>query len=123
MKRNKTSKSKSDPAIYPPGNIPFVFFNEIGGISTNRDLVRLYLIKSLPCLNENLDETRPEVVAELGMGLHAFALTTIEFYGVLKSMMDRGVFNIEIVKEFQALLDSHDEEPTLQVGEEAPRKK
>lgn len=117
MAKIKESKVSGRQVTYPKEDTPFVFFDEMSSISSNRDLVRFYLLRNQPSLNEDTSEMRSEAVAELGMGLRTFALFTLELHGVLRSMMSRGVFEDKEVEEFQEALQSAAIKTALQVGE------
>ena len=104
MAKKQSSKSRNLP-IYPRDDVPFIFFDETNRVSTNKTSARFYLLRNQPCLDEDVEDTRPDIVAELGMGLHTFGLMTLEFYAVLKSMMHRGAIDPEMTKSFLEIIE------------------
>lgn len=115
----KTEERKSDLGrdTYPHKDTPFIFLDDISAIVSNTDLVRFYLLRDRPSLDLGSNKSSREAVAELGMGLRTFALATLEFHGVLRSMMSRGIFEPDEIKEFEEALNTAKKKPTRLVSE------
>lgn len=122
MAKNEKRKL-SGPEMYPSEDTPFIFFDETSPISSNRDIVRLYLLRDRPSLSVDSDETTPVTVAELGMGLRTFALVALEFHAVLTSMMTRGIFSADEIKEFREALSIAKRDPRGLVEEASQKNK
>jgi hypothetical protein len=96
----RASKSNRGPT-YPREGVPFIFFDDVSGVSSNKNTAKVYLSRNRSSSEGSPDDTRPEVVAELGMGLSTFAEMALNFYATLKLMMDDGSFHPETLKLVQ----------------------